>query len=58
MITALSALYAKLLVLLGLAFPVTEALATQLQGSFYQVPILGQHSSTVSTWRYIKTFRT
>jgi hypothetical protein len=37
MITALSALYAKLLILLGMAFPVTEALSTQLPGSFYQV---------------------
>ena len=58
MITALSALYAKLFVLLGLAFPVTEALATELQGSFYQVATVGQYSSTACTWRYINIFRT
>jgi hypothetical protein len=36
-ISALSALYAKLLVVLGVAFPVTEGLAPQVPGSFYQV---------------------
>lgn len=34
---ALSALYAKLLVVLGLAFPVTEVIATGVPESYYQV---------------------
>ncbi|XP_069703184.1 proton channel OtopLc-like isoform X2 [Periplaneta americana] len=36
LITALSALYAKLVVVLGTVFPVTEGLAPQVPGSFYQ----------------------
>lgn len=34
---ALSALYAKLLVVLGLAFPVTEVIATGVPSGYYQV---------------------
>lgn len=34
---ALSALYAKLLVVLGLAFPVTEVIANGVTDGYYQV---------------------
>lgn len=34
---ALSVLYAKLLVVLGLAFPVTEVIASGVPDSYYQV---------------------
>lgn len=34
---ALSALYAKLLVVLGLAFPVTEVIAVGVPDGYYQV---------------------
>lgn len=46
---ALSALYAKLLVVLGLAFPVTEVIATGVPDGYYQVQTTYKLYITVPT---------
>lgn len=40
---ALSALYAKLLVVLGLAFPVTEVIGNGVPVAYYQVIFIGTY---------------